>query len=226
MMQINGSHARWNWYLSSMVLCLLFLVGCTNSRQAKEEMMALDILATNFTDKEIAVFKLNDKMRIGGMLPYGGRSGTSCCFQLPQKWHEGLTIKVTWAGQLASKESGGETIWKEKWVAVPPYPEKIYKFGLVFLPNDEIAIDLVSNDKEMDKFPQAIKPPGWQLPTNLQRYCEGVKLINETPRQCFDRLVAAKKLNQDTDVVYPEYRWIDNSKLPSSKSSPVNAKGR
>ena len=216
-MQINGSHARWNWYLSSMVLCLLFLVGCTNSRQAKEEMMALDILATNFTDKEIAVFKLNDKMRIGGMLPYGGRSGTSCCFQLPQKWHEGLTIKVTWAGQLASKESGGETIWKEKWVAVPPYPEKIYNFRVFFLPNDEVAIDMTGKGKVIETLPQALEPSGWQLPTNLQRYCEGVKLINETPRQCFDRLSAIE------NAVYPgQYVWIDNTNLNNSKSNRKN----
>ena len=217
MIQINGSHARWNWYLSSMVLCLLFLVGCTNSRQAKEEMMALDILATNFTDKEIAVFKLNDKMRIGGMLPYGGRSGTSCCFQLPQKWHEGLTIKVTWTGQLASKESGGETIWKEKIVYVPEYKDKTYGLEILFLPNDEIRFDLTGDRNNWDQLPKAIKPPGWQLPTNLQRYCEGVKLINETPRQCFDRLSAIE------NAVYPgQYVWIDNTNLNNSKSNRKN----
>ena len=77
MIQINGSHARWNWYLSSMVLCLLFLVGCTTKI---EEPRQVDIHAINFTDEEIAAFKLDGKMRVGGMLPYGGGSGTSCCF--------------------------------------------------------------------------------------------------------------------------------------------------
>ena len=193
-----------------VMACALFLAACQNSKP--QEYIWVSHEGLNFTDKEITDFYINDKKIDSPSMPYGGGSGNSCCVKIPKVWTSGLTARIKWTNAEAIKGQGGETIWKEKDVPLPQYGERYDGITVVFLDNDEIVLDMSGGMLEINKLPRRAKPKGWRLPTGHQRYCEGVKLTNETPRQCFERLVQREKENQDSRYEYPEYKWIDNPK--------------
>lgn len=192
------------------IACAFLLVSCENSKP--QEYIAVGHHGINFTDKEITDFYINDKKIAFSSMPYGGGSGTSCCVKIHKVWTPGLTAHIKWTNAEALKGQGGETIWKEKDVPLPQYGENYSGITVVFLDNDEVVLDMSGGVLEINKLPRRSEPKGWRLPTGHQRYCEGIKLTNETPRQCFERLVQRDKDNQDGRYEYPEYKWIDNPK--------------
>ena len=192
----------------------LLLFSCQNdASNHKKEHWHSGLEGYNFTDKEISDFYVGDKKIPFAMSPLGGGSGSLCCAKLPKPWYSGATLHIKWTNAEVIKGQGGETIWKEKDVPLPEYGDSFGTLSIIFLKNDEVVLDVTGNLKEILEKYRKPRPKGWVLPSGHQRYCEGIKLTNETPQQCFERLILKDKENQDPNLEYDVLKWVDNPQI-------------
>ncbi|WP_295549488.1 DUF3304 domain-containing protein [uncultured Pseudacidovorax sp.] len=117
--------------------------------------------AINYTNNNLSLIKIAQNhgeapaILIDSVSPYfGGRSQGVCCFNLPNEWHPGESIDVTWEVVTYSKpweelqDLSHEEILKyrktrtvDRKVALPHYPESDDgSMQLLFLPDDELEI--------------------------------------------------------------------------------------
>ncbi|WP_052391681.1 DUF3304 domain-containing protein [Paraburkholderia bannensis] len=72
--------------------------------------------------------------------PSGGGSDM-CCVYVPQKWHDGMTVHVSWRRDTHPYDddrSGDQ--WLEATAKIPPYGPKQYNFIVQFLDDDRVRV--------------------------------------------------------------------------------------
>ncbi|WP_172202816.1 DUF3304 domain-containing protein [Niveibacterium sp. COAC-50] len=128
-----------------------FLNGCGNKAAndaAKPEGSVSSISGYNYTIEGIQEFSVNGAW--GGGISIGGGGGNVCCVELPEKWSQGLSAKVTWersdcggSGPGNERCPFGKHPWPRKaleaTVAIEPY-DRPNTVQVMFLPNDEVKI--------------------------------------------------------------------------------------
>jgi len=86
----------------------------------------------NHTDKSIGAFYVNGEWG-GNIFPGTGGGKFVCCVDLPDPWHQGYSVTVSW------EDHDGKM--REREVPVPKYdPKTLSDFNVHFLRNGEIKV--------------------------------------------------------------------------------------
>ncbi len=151
-----------------LCLCVLVLAGGCKAQDPNDEMYPSSIVGYNLTHEGVQEFYVNGAWgsNIGS---YGGGGGKVCCVTLPKQWRPGLAAEVDWRIGDYKKDGRSMTAderdampineliekhWVERrlkrWVPIEPYPPEGGTLQVVFLPNDEVKIYVVSLNMGME----------------------------------------------------------------------------
>jgi hypothetical protein len=94
--------------------------------------VSASLVGYNHTDKTIAAFYV-DGVWGGNITPGSGGGSFVCCADLPDPWHEGLSVTITWEDH--------ESKMQKRIVPVPQYdPKTIAGFKVHFLRDGQIKV--------------------------------------------------------------------------------------
>jgi hypothetical protein len=94
--------------------------------------VSASLVGYNHTDKTIAAFYV-DGVWGGNITPGSGGGSFVCCADLPDPWHEGLSVTITWEDH--------EGKMQKRVVPVPRYdPKTLSDFNVHFLRSGEIKV--------------------------------------------------------------------------------------
>lgn len=169
-------------------LILLFGLAACGTNRETDFMEGACVSLINHSPERIRTSYINGTWT-GGATAFAGNGGF-CGVKLPKKWQEGLTVSVKWTNALVTddikKYIDAETIWHEQIVPVPQY-KTLDAAVLHFMPNGKIILtmNLTPNQMPYD-LQQTKQPDNWREPDNY--YCEHIKLLNMTAKQCRQKL--------------------------------------
>ncbi len=185
------------------LLALMTLCGAACSHPYDEQ-KGVCVTIYNHTPLLIAEARINDKYIGNSNSAYGGGGGEYCGGpEFPARWHEGLKVTVKWTAAVASDYDGGipegETIWKEKVVAVPRYIQ-LNRVFVNFFPNDEVKVD-IADKTGRNPYPDPVEPAGFVEPLNKgydYYQCTHIKLpVDATINDCVKRHQHSRKTGED-----------------------------
>ena len=108
------------------------LALCVSACHPKEETFSSQITGYNHTDNTIASFSVNGVWG-GNATPHSGGGSSTCCLQLPEPWHAGLSVKVSWEDAQGAQH--------DREIPVPEYKEpSLGIFNVHFLRSGEIKV--------------------------------------------------------------------------------------
>ncbi|KFF49896.1 hypothetical protein GY26_05500 [Gammaproteobacteria bacterium MFB021] len=172
---------------------LLSLTGCS------DDTASLNITGVDYAGQGIGAYYVvdptDDKNRGGGesIGPYSA-GGIMCCYSVPKKWHEGLSVDVVVSyplegetgdeisASLAKRRAEG-TLHETIHVEIPKYetPAK-GTLWLQFLPDKQANVVVSNLSPDHKDFPGEVK--GWPVPSDEYR----TKLIDRELRLVKQRL--------------------------------------
>lgn len=112
-------------YLALLVVLLPGLTACW-----KEESIPVGIVGYNHTDSNIYQFLVNDGAG-GGTDAHRGGGTTVCCAMVPNRWHPGMTVEISWTTDLKN--------FRKQVVSVPKY-EKVGDLTVHFLRDGDVKV--------------------------------------------------------------------------------------
>ena len=130
----TAAYARGPAPLRQVANCIAaaLLTICVSACHPKENTFSSQITGYNHTDSTIASFSVNGVWGGNATLHSGGGSST-CCLQLPEPWHPGLSVKVSW--------EDAQGVQHERDIPVPEYREpSLGIFNVHFLRSGEIKV--------------------------------------------------------------------------------------
>lgn len=113
-------------HLVLLVMLLPGLAACW-----KEESIPVGIVGYNHTDVTIIQFLINGGNGDSALRPHQGGGSTSCCAMIPDHWHPGMTVEISWTTDLK--------VYQKQVVPIPKYDE-VGDLAVHFLRNGEIKI--------------------------------------------------------------------------------------
>jgi hypothetical protein len=133
--------------------CLIYAIsmaGCATQQATSPAAATAQVGIVNHTGKFIYSASV-DGAGGGNMDRWGAGFANICCASIPEVWHPGLKVMVTW-----DMPEGHTHIIKEKLVEVEKYdePGSVY---LHFFPNDEVRVVVTSIVGSSSEHP--IPPP-------------------------------------------------------------------
>lgn len=205
------------------------LAGCNLG----EDTATLNITGVDYAGRGIGAFAVVDPddpdNRGGGMsiTPYSA-GGVQCCYELPEEWHEGMTVNVVVryplvgdttderSANLAKRQAEG-TVNQTIQVDVPEYNTPARgTLWVQFLPEKKASVVISDLDPSHPDFPGKVK--GWPEPSDEYR----IKLINSKIKESAERLFrSTQSLKQiqanDTDKL--EQLWHIYNDIPPENIS-------
>jgi Protein of unknown function (DUF3304) len=184
-----------------LVLPMFLICGLTGCKAQHDVFLdGACVTMSNHTPERISTAYVNG-VWIGGTTGFvlgGGGGGGFCGVMLPEKWHEGLTVNVKWTNAELTphlkKMLNAEEIWHEQTVPVPPY-KNLNEPIVHFMPDGTVKMTM---NLEPYQLPPDLtrddKPKGWRESENY--YCEHIKLLTMTPKQCEKRFIEYDKTGQ------------------------------
>lgn len=107
------------------------LWGC-HAHGTSDATVSAELTGYNHTDKTIAAFYVNGEWG-GNITPGSGGGSFVCCVHLPNPWHSGYSVTVTW------EDHEGKMQMRE--VPVPEYdPHTLSDFNIHFLRSGQIKV--------------------------------------------------------------------------------------
>jgi hypothetical protein len=131
---MSAIHAPCPAPLRRIIGCVLpvLLAIILNACHSKEDSFSSQITGYNHTDSTIASFSVNGVWG-GNATPHTGGGSSTCCLQLPEPWHSGLSVKVSWEDAQGAQH--------DREVPVPEYKESsLGIFNVHFLRSGEIKV--------------------------------------------------------------------------------------
>lgn len=187
----NPSLFRWlSWLLCA---ALLTLAGCSPAETPDPPPPPLDpngktgvsMRGYNFTAEGVESFSVNGA-RVSNLPDYGGGGADTCCAMLPNRWHEGMTVRVDWTTSIWTTPYEPRehmsiddqlkccvrrrTLSRE--VSVQRY-ERPATLQVFFLPDDEVEVWVTDFDLGHPQHPSGreypTKPKAGAVNSNQQR---------------------------------------------------------
>ncbi|MCD7099302.1 DUF3304 domain-containing protein [Stenotrophomonas sp. MMGLT7] len=118
--------ARWRWGIALLIMLLPMLASC----RGKEESIPVGIVGYNHTDFTIVQFLINGGNGDSALRPHQG-GGTSCCAMVPNRWHPGMTVEISWTTDLKN--------FHRRVVPIPKY-ERVGDLTVHFLRNGDVKV--------------------------------------------------------------------------------------
>ncbi|MBB5322580.1 DUF3304 domain-containing protein [Marinobacter oulmenensis] len=164
------------------MVAILVLSGCGPSESGNA--VTLNVTGVDYAGKGISAFAVEDpsnpENRGTGMsiTPYSA-GGIQCCYQVPEKWHEGMTVNVIVryplegettderSANLAKRQAEG-TVKHTISVNIPEYETPARgTLWVQFLPEKQAKVVVSDLDPPHEDFPGDVK--GWPEPSDEYR---------------------------------------------------------
>jgi hypothetical protein len=177
----NRTSSARHWLRCLAIALLVCLSACKPAQKptAQETLQqmnasgssAVSMVGYNYTDEGVQEFYVNDS-RVSNLPPHGGGGADSCCALLPNKWHEGMTVKVDWTighytvpweqRKNMSVEDERKCCWSartlQQTVPVQRYEESS-TLQVFFLPDDKLEVWVSDYDLGHPDHPSGRKYP-------------------------------------------------------------------